>query len=179
MKIYTRTGDEGMTSLADGTRVSKADALLNAYGTVDELNAFIGVVIAQISDPFLTDIQNQLFTVGGMLATPPEQWSKYWGNVDLMPFINLVEREIDKLSAEVEPFHGFVLPQGSRLIADLHVCRTVCRRTERQIALFVETDKTYKTILKLLNRLSDYFFLLTVFYHKENNIPEIYWKSVK
>lgn len=168
-----------MTSLADGTRISKTDARLSAYGTVDELNAFVGVVIAQATLPFLTEIQNELFVIGTLLATLPDNWSECCGNVEIEPFITSMERKIDELSAVTGKFRGFVLPQGDCLIAGLHVCRTVCRRAERQVAALMTTNMAYQPILKLLNRLSDYFFLLAIFYHKKNNIPEIPWKSTK
>lgn len=179
MKIYTRTGDKGITSLSDGSRVSKDSVLLHAYGTVDELNSFIGVLISQISDDFLTKVQNELFVVGGMLATPVANWEKYW-NVDLLAdFTTEVEREIDRMSAELEPMIGFILPQGNRLIADIHVCRTVCRRAERHVVALIELDERYQKVQVLLNRLSDYFFILARFSHKKEKISETLYQSTK
>jgi len=179
MKIYTKTGDDGMTSLVDGTRVPKTDALLSAYGTVDELNAFIGVVISEENIPFLTNIQRELFTIGGMLATPINCREKYWGNVDLESFIGEIEAEIDRMSAELPQSFNFILPQGNALIAHVHVCRTVCRRAEREVAALMQEDEGYKNVLKMLNRLSDFFYILAKFYHKKLNISETYWKSDK
>lgn len=179
MKIYTRTGDGGTTSLSDGTRVSKCDVLLDAYGTVDELNAFLGVLISEDDNNFLTEIQNELFVLGGMLATPVDDWQKYWNTSQLEDFSNRVEREIDLLSAELEPFKGFILPQGNALIAHAHVCRTVCRRAEREVTRLLQQNQAYSGVQKMLNRLSDYFFILARFYHKKYNVSVIYYKPVK
>lgn len=179
MKIYTRTGDNGTTSLSDGSRISKSDVLLHAYGTVDELNSFIGVVISQISDDFLTKLQNELFVVGGMLATPVASWERYWKVERLEEFTREIEHEIDRMSAELEPMRGFILPQGSRLIADTHVCRTVCRRAERYVAELAARDDNYKKVQVLLNRLSDFFFILARFFHKKENISETIYQSAK
>ena len=179
MKIYTRTGDNGTTSLSDGSRISKSSVLLHAYGTVDELNSFIGVVISQNPDEFLTKVQNELFVVGGMLATPVENWEKYWKVERLAEFTAELEREIDRMSAELEPMRGFILPQGSRLIADTHVCRTVCRRAERLVVEIMAEQEAYKIVQILLNRLSDFFFILARFFHKKENISETLYKSEK
>ncbi len=177
MKIYTRTGDDGSTSLSDGSRVSKSDVLLHAYGTVDELNSFLGVVISQFNSEFLTEIQNELFVVGGMLATPIRKWDKYWDISHLSDFTKKIESEIDKLSVELPPMRGFILPQGNKLISDTHVCRTVCRRAERLVCEILHNNSQYNEVQNLLNRLSDYFFILARFFHKKSNIPEIYYKS--
>ena len=176
MKIYTKTGDKGETSLVGGKRVKKYDTLLEAYGTIDELNSNIGLVIAEEQEPFLTDIQRMLFVVGGMLATETQNWAKYWPNVDFADLLQPIESEIDRMSAELEPFKGFILPQGSLLIAHIHVCRTVCRRAERLIVKIADENEAYAPLLKIVNRLSDYFFTLAQFCHKKNNIPETYWK---
>ena len=179
MKIYTRTGDNGTTSLTDGSRISKDSILLHAYGTVDELNSFIGVVISQNPNDFLTKVQNELFVVGGMLATPVNNWEKYWKVERLEEFTKELEHEIDHLSAELEPMRGFILPQGNRLIADTHVCRTVCRRAERYVVALMEEDKAYQKVQVLLNRLSDFFFILARFFHKKEKIFETLYKSEK
>jgi cob(I)alamin adenosyltransferase len=179
MKVYTRTGDKGTTSLSDGSRVSKNDNLLHAYGTVDELNSFIGVVISQNPDEFLTKVQNELFVVGGMLATPVSNWEKYWKLERLAEFTTELEHEIDRMTAELPPMCGFILPQGSRLIADTHVCRTVCRRAERYVVALMEVDETYQKVQVLLNRLSDFFFILARFFHQKENISETLYQSEK
>lgn len=179
MKIYTKTGDGGTTSLSDGTRVSKCDVLLEAYGTLDELNAFIGLLISEENDSFLTEIQNELFVLGGMLATPVADWGKYCNMSQLDEFTSRVEQEIDRLSAVLDPFKGFILPQGNTLIAHAHICRTICRRAEREVTLLLQQNQAYSGTQKLLNRLSDYFFILANFYHKKYNIPVMYYKSMK
>ena len=179
MKIYTKTGDHGTTSLSDGSRISKNSILLHAYGTVDELNSFIGVVISQNPNEFLTKVQNELFVVGGMLATPVKNWEKYWKVERLDEFTRELEHEIDLLSAELEPMRGFILPQGNRLIADTHVCRTVCRRAERYVVALMEEDEAYQKVQVLLNRLSDFFFILARFFHKKEKIFETLYQSEK
>jgi len=175
MKIYTKTGDKGTTSLVDGTRVSKTNQLLNSYGTVDELNAHIGLLIASEPDDMLTEIQRQLFVLGGMLATPTEKWEKYWKDSDMQAFISKVEGRIDEMTAELPPFKGFILPQGNETIARAHLCRTVCRRAEREVVALYEENSAYEMPMKLLNRLSDFFFTLARFYHKKMNIDETCW----
>ena len=179
MKIYTRTGDKGTTSLSDGSRISKDHLLLHAYGTVDELNSFIGVVISQNPDQFLTKVQNELFVVGGMLATPVANWEKYWKVERLAEFTAELEREIDRMSAELPPMRGFILPQGSKLIADTHVCRTVCRRAERFVVALIDQNEAYQKVQILLNRLSDFFFILARYFHKKENISETLYQSDK
>ncbi len=179
MKIYTRTGDKGTTSLSDGSRISKSDILLHAYGTVDELNSFIGAVISQNPDGFLTKVQNELFVVGGMLATPVANWEKYWKVERLEEFTKELEQEIDRISAELPPMRGFILPQGSRLIADTHICRTVCRRAERYVVALMEENEAYQKVQVLLNRLSDFFFILARFFHQKENISETLYQSGK
>lgn len=153
--------------------------MLHAYGTVDELNSFIGVVISQNPDEFLTKVQNELFVVGGMLATPVANWEKYWKVERLAEFTKELEEEIDRMSAELPPMRGFILPQGSRLIADTHVCRTVCRRAERYVVAMMEEDETYQKVQVLLNRLSDFFFILARFFHQKENISETLYQSGK
>ena len=152
---------------------------MHAYGTVDELNSFIGVVISQNPDEFLTKVQNELFVVGGMLATPVTNWEKYWKVERLAEFTKELEQEIDRMSAELPPMRGFILPQGSRLIADTHVCRTVCRRAERYVVAMMEEDEAYQKVQVLLNRLSDFFFILARFFHQKENISETLYQSGK
>ena len=132
-KIYTKTGDNGETSLVGGKRIPKDSELLDAYGTADELNAFIGTIIAELNNPYLTEIQKTLFIIGGILATEPENYNKYWGNCNLKSKICEIEQEIDRMCTEIPPFSGFTLPQGSLLIAHIHICRTICRKLERKM----------------------------------------------
>lgn len=179
MKIYTRTGDLGTTSLADGSIVYKNDELLQAYGTIDELNAFIGLLIAEKGENFLTKVQNELFFIGGLLATPTEKWVLPDSTNRLETFTDEIEAEIDRLQESTPPFRGFILPQGNEAIARAHVCRTVCRRAERQIVVLASQNTSFKSVLKLMNRLSDYFFILAKYFHKNDNISETIYKSTK
>jgi len=179
-KIYTKTGDLGITSLADGTRISKTDILIEAYGTVDELNAQIALFLAVAEECFLVDVQQWLFVIGGMLATPVEKWEKMGYEDDrLKHYIMAVEKEIDQMSAQIEPLKSFIILGGNIPIAQLHVCRTVCRRSERIMARLVEQHEQYILLLQFANRLADYFFILARFYHKKMNITESYCKSIK
>lgn len=175
MKIYTKTGDNGTTSLSDGTRISKADTLISAYGTVDELNSQIGVLMAVAPDVFLTDVQRTLFSLGGMLATPCDKWEDFRKKTDIPAFTKRIEDKIDELSEQLPPFKGFILPQGNLAIAQAHVCRTVCRRAERATVQLTDRNPAYEPALILLNRLSDYFFALARFYHKKMNVDETVW----
>ena len=163
MKIYTKTGDEGMTSLVGGKRVKKCCARLDSYGSVDELNSFIGLLVTYITDEadiaFLQKIQGELFMVGGSLATDLSV-SEARCEVPLA-MISDIESEIDSLSAALPPLRSFVVPGGSRAAAVAHVCRTVCRRAERCVfALIEEGGAVEENVAVYLNRLSDYFFVL-------------------
>ena len=163
MKIYTKTGDEGMTSLVGGKRVKKCCARLDSYGSVDELNSFIGLLVTYITDEadiaFLQKIQGELFMVGGSLATDLSV-SEARCEVTLA-MISDIESEIDRLSVLLPPLRSFVVPGGSRAAAVAHVCRTVCRRAERCVfALIEEGGAVEENVAVYLNRLSDYFFVL-------------------
>jgi len=174
MKIYTKTGDTGTTSLVGGVRISKSDAILDIYGACDELNAHIGALIAEDNIPFLTEIQEKLFVIGGILATPKEQYEKYWKEVSWDVFLEQIENEIDKMSELLPPLNSFLLPQGSKAIAQAHLCRTICRKLERKISHFCTENHSFLALLKITNRLSDYFFILARLLHKKLNIEEKY-----
>jgi cob(I)alamin adenosyltransferase len=175
-KIYTKTGDSGTTSLVGGTRVHKSEAILDVYGTCDELNAQIGVLIAEENLPFLTEIQQQLFIMGGILATPSEKNAQFWKEVSWGSFLAKIEKEIDEMDEKLPPLQSFLLPQGSRAIAQAHVCRTVCRRFERKISHFSAENTIFVALLTIVNRLSDYFFILARFFHQDFKISEKYLK---
>ena len=179
MKIYTKTGDKGETSLVGGERTPKNSPLIEAYGTIDELNASIGLILAEIACPELEKIQQELFTIGGLLATPINDWEKYWKNIDLKQFINELEQEIDTKSEGLPPMKSFILPGGSRAIAQIHFSRTICRRAERNIVSIASKNEHYILLLQYVNRLSDYLFILARYYHKIQDVDEICWKSVK
>jgi cob(I)alamin adenosyltransferase len=172
MKIYTKTGDNGQTSLVGGTRISKGDPILDVYGTIDELNAFIGLIISEKNIPFLSEIQNDLFIIGGVVATEKENFEKYWNLNDLDLKINQMEIEIDQLSSQIPEKKFFTLPQGSKAIAYSHICRTICRKSERKLAPFIKENPYLQPCLKYVNRLSDYFYILARFFHKEDNVIE-------
>ena len=184
MKIYTKTGDKGETSLYGGTRVSKAAARVESYGTLDELNAFIGLAKAEISDEKvlsqLQKIQFDLFTVGSEAATPTDKLILANGKnrLDLMiseKEILELEHWMDDLDAELEPLQFFILPSGGKAAASIHVCRTVCRRAERAMVYLNETEEVRPELIKYLNRLSDYLFILARYISKISGEKEDYW----
>ena len=184
MKIYTKTGDKGETSLYGGTRVSKAAARVESYGTLDELNAFIGLAKAEISDEKVSSqlqkIQFDLFTVGSEAATPTDKLILANGKnrLDLMiseEEISELEHWMDDLDGELEPLQFFILPSGGKAAATVHVCRTVCRRAERAMVFLNETEEVRPELIKYLNRLSDYLFILARYISKISGEKEDYW----
>ena len=184
MKIYTKTGDKGETSLYGGTRVSKAAARVESYGTLDELNAFIGLAKAEISDEKvlnqLQKIQFDLFTVGSEAATPTDKLILANGKSRLDLLISEeeiveLERWMDNFDAELEPLQFFILPSGGKAAATFHVCRTVCRRAERAMVFLNETEEVRPELIKYLNRLSDYLFILARYISKISGEKEDYW----
>lgn len=182
--IYTRTGDNGTTSLVDGSRAPKNSPRIEAYGTIDELNAAIGVVIAFSSPaspalPTLNDIQNTLFNIGSALATDadanPTLAAKMFSDADHA--LSRLEQAIDLLDAPLPPMTGFVLPQGTKAAAFAHVARTVCRRAERAILTLASLATVDPLIIKYINRLSDYLFVLARFNNFKDGIIEINWQK--
>lgn len=179
MKIYTKTGDQGTTSLFGGKRVSKADLRIETYGTVDELNSWIGVIRDQDVNrsrlEVLISIQDRLFTIGSMLATEP-------GNTKVkIPSLSegdvqFLEAEIDKMDASLEPMRFFVLPGGHPSVSFGHLARTVCRRAERLTISLHSTETVDAIIIKYLNRLSDYLFVLCRKMAAELGAAETPWK---
>lgn len=176
--VYTKTGDEGTTSLVGGKRVPKTDKRIETYGTTDELNAFTGLLITEISEKedvdFLRFVQHLLFTVGSYLATDPESTGLKTASKISPASISRIEQEIDRIDSQLPPMKHFILPGGNRAAALAHVCRTVCRRAERQIYGLKETATLEELVLIFVNRLSDYFFVLA---RKESlkNGEEIIW----
>jgi len=175
-KIYTKTGDNATTSLVGGNRIHKSEAILDVYGTCDELNAHIGALIAEENMPFLTEIQEKLFIMGGILATPAEKYEQCWKEFSHESFLTKIEKEIDEMDEMLPPLSSFVLPQGSRAIAQAHICRTVCRKLERKISHFCTQNEHILMLLQITNRLADYFFILTRFLHKKSGTDEKYLK---
>jgi cob(I)alamin adenosyltransferase len=185
MKIYTKTGDNGTTALFGGTRVKKYNSRIESYGTVDELNSYIGLIKDQeISDEAkasLLKIQNELFTLGAMLATPPEKETLKNGKERLnIPKIDdtsilFLENEIDKMDAVLPQMTHFVLPGGHQAVSFCHIARCVCRRAERLSVELNDEEPLNENILKYLNRLSDYLFVLARKLSIDLNIEEIKW----
>ena len=162
--IYTRTGDKGTTALVGGHRVPKTHQRIEAYGTIDELNSFIGLLNTAVVDKedqdFLLFVQHKLFTIGSYLATDQES-TKLRIQSQVMPeTIERIEKEIDKIDNALPKMKNFVLPGGNRAASLAHVCRTVCRRAERQIYKLKESAEVEEPVLVFVNRLSDYLFVL-------------------
>lgn len=178
MKIYTKKGDSGNTSLFGGKRVSKSAERIEAYGTVDELNSVVGLAasyeLSSEGSDYLSNVQEMLFTLGADLATPPSSETRIdrIGERD----IRYLEDAIDKLEEELDPLKNFVLPGGSRGGATLHLARTVCRRAERATVACGETDNISDECIKFLNRLSDFFFVLARYENKQAGVREERWK---
>lgn len=184
MSIYTKTGDKGQTSLVGGQRVSKCCQRLESYGTVDELNSHIGVLITYCTEEadrlFLTDVQAKLFVVGGYLATDNSQKEVRPGNIVTEEMVQAVEQEIDRLQEMVPPLRLFILPGGCRGAGYAHVCRTVCRRAEREILRLVqEGAEVDELVISYMNRLSDYFFTLARKMNVDGGVEDIVWRRNK
>lgn len=185
MKIYTKTGDTGTTALFGGTRVPKHNLRIESYGTVDELNSYIGLIRDQSIDVTtinsLIKIQNELFTLGAMLATPPEKEVLKNGKERLnIPKVNLtsiefLEQQIDKMNESLPPMTNFILPGGNQTVSFCHIARCVCRRAERLATALHESEPINEAILKYLNRLSDYLFVLARKLTKDLSAKEIPW----
>lgn len=179
MKIYTKTGDQGSTSLFGGKRVSKADLRIDTYGTVDELNSWIGVLRDQsVNQPrkeILVEIQDRLFTIGSILATEPENTKVKIPSLAESD-IELLENKMDEMDAILPPMRFFVLPGGHTSVSFGHVARTVCRRAERLVIALSQTEKVDPLVIKYMNRLSDYLFMLCRTMAHELKAEETPWK---
>jgi cob(I)alamin adenosyltransferase len=181
MKIYTKTGDLGKTSLIGGTKVPKSNIRIESYGTVDELNSFIGLLADQFEHAptrnILKEIQDRLFTVGSSLACDPEK-EPLMKIPDLKESdIDLLEHEIDHMNDVLPAMKFFVLPGGHVAASTAHVARCVCRRAERMCVNMQEHDLYIEPmVIKYLNRLSDYLFVVSRFICHELNVPEVPWK---
>lgn len=179
MKIYTKKGDGGETRLFDGTRVRKDDSRVEAYGTVDELNAFIGAAVSSLADPELTailaDIQRDLFTIGAQLADPRIH-DKGENKSELNPArIAALEQTIDRFETELPPLRQFILAGGAPSGAMLHIARTVCRRAERRVTLLAGQVPIQASAIEYLNRLSDFLFVLARLVNHRQGQQEIPW----
>ncbi|MBO9633474.1 MAG: cob(I)yrinic acid a,c-diamide adenosyltransferase [Chitinophagaceae bacterium] len=181
LKIYTKTGDKGNTSLIGGTKVPKSDLRIEAYGTVDELNSFIGLCRDLLTDEparaLLQSVQDRLFVVGAALACDPEKEPKMKIPDLHADDVTALEKAIDTMNEEVPPMKNFILPGGHPTVSQLHIARCVCRRAERCcVRLELESHEIEPIILQYLNRLSDYLFVLARYAAHTMGIAEIAWK---
>jgi len=181
MKIYTKTGDKGKTSLIGGTKVLKSHRRIEAYGTIDELNSFIGLSLDHISsfliDNVLAEVQDRLFTIGSALACDPEKETQLKIPDLKEDDVLLLEKEMDKMNDVLPTMKSFILPGGHIAVSTLHVARCVCRRAERLcVGLQKKNDEVDPLIIKYLNRLSDYLFVLARFVANKLGAEEIPWK---
>lgn len=173
-KIYTRTGDEGTTGLGDGSRVPKDDARVAAYGTTDELNAVVGMVLAEdlperVREPLIR-IQHDLFDLGGELCVPG--WTAITAD-----YTERLERTLDELNAELPPLEDFILPGGGRATATCHLARTVCRRAEREIWTLHRRENINPEVARYLNRLSDLLFVAARILARHERGEEVIWEK--
>ena len=185
--IYTKTGDKGMTSLVGGQRVSKTDLRLEAYGTVDELNSQLGLLLTEVSDAsdhaLLNEVQNHLFVVGGYLATDQSTTQLRAQSVVTPAMIESLEKAVDETDSSLPKLRAFVLPGGTRGASIAHVCRTVCRRAERRILALNNQLKERNeaeldaNVLSYMNRLSDFLFVLARKMNIIEGQDEIIWKN--
>lgn len=185
MKIYTKKGDKGNTSLFGGTRIPKHHIRIESYGTIDELNAYIGLLRDQdIDEKFkkqLYDIQHQLFTIGAELATDPQKAQLKNGKERLAiekiqtKEIEFLEQQIDQMTEELPEMTHFILPGGHTTVSYCHIARCVCRRAERLTTALNEIEPTDEFVLQYLNRLSDYLFVLARILSKNLKVEEVKW----
>jgi len=178
MKIYTKTGDKGLTSLIGGTRVPKHHLRIESYGTVDELNSYIGLIrdqdIAVHHKDVLKHIQDRLFTIGATLAADPERSKMIIPDIHLED-IELLEKEMDAMDEQLPPLKHFILPGGNNAISFCHIARCVCRRAERIVVHLAEESTVDEKVNIYLNRLSDYLFTLARKIGSDHNVPENKW----
>jgi cob(I)alamin adenosyltransferase len=181
MKIYTKTGDKGFTSLIGGTRVPKYNLRIESYGNIDELNSYIGLIsdqdISTDQKALLKEIQDRLFTIGSTLATDPDKSDRKRPALpDIIPQdIELLEKEMDAMSERLPPLRHFILPGGDNTVSFCHITRCVCRRAERSVVHLAENSFVDEKIIIYLNRLSDFLFLLARTVSFEKKIPENQW----
>ncbi|MCW5963661.1 MAG: cob(I)yrinic acid a,c-diamide adenosyltransferase [Bryobacterales bacterium] len=185
-KIYTKSGDEGMTSLVNGRRVAKNHPRIEAYGTVDELNAHLGLAAASLAElhasypglqrlaKILLRVQHELFNLGSLLATDPAHLHPKQPRITDAD-VAMLEAEMDELNAELPELNSFVLPGGSRVNAELHVCRTICRRAERLSNGLAQNEEVHPEVMRYLNRLSDALFVWSRWVNTAMGIPEVLW----
>ena len=180
MKIYTRTGDKGLTSLIGGTRVPKSSLRIECYGTVDELNSHLGLVSDQEVNagrrPLLKEIQDRLFTIGSALAADPDKSKMKLPDLHAAD-VTLLEDEMDRLNADLPELRAFILPGGHPAVSHAHVARCVCRRAERLVIHLSEDSFVAELVVVYLNRLSDYLFVLSRAMAHDLGVEEVTWKA--
>ncbi len=180
-RIYTKTGDRGETHLAGGQRVSKDSLRIACYGTIDELNAFTGMAHISAAEAvpdlaaILRRVQHELFNLGSILATRPEDVHPKQARITEAE-VQQLEIEIDAMNAELEPLRSFVLPGGSRLNTELHACRTICRRAERLAVRLAREESVPPEAIQYLNRLSDAYFVWSRWANHVLGVPEVLWE---
>jgi len=180
-RIYTKTGDKGETHLAGGQRVTKDSLRIECYGTVDELNAFLGMACFSAAQAvpvlalILRRVQHELFNLGSILATRPEDVHPKQARITAEEIAQL-EREIDQANADLAPLRSFVLPGGSRLNTELHACRTICRRAERLAVSLSREEQVPPEAVQYLNRLSDAFFVWSRWANYTMGVGEVLWE---
>jgi cob(I)alamin adenosyltransferase len=183
-KIYTKTGDKGTTRLVDGSCVEKFNPRVEAYGTVDELNSYLGVVRVGLQktsslqnlDEVFEKIQNQLFNLGSLLACADAEVFKKLPTLE-EKYVHQLEQKIDALTAELPELKNFILPAGHEVAAHLHVARTLCRRAERRAAEVMVHEERYALSLQYLNRLSDFLFVAARWANLQCHFPDVTWKK--
>ncbi|HKK75880.1 MAG TPA: cob(I)yrinic acid a,c-diamide adenosyltransferase [Saprospiraceae bacterium] len=178
MKIYTKTGDKGETSIFGGKRLLKDDIRIEAYGTVDELNSYLGLIRDHISEEYtrelLKQIQDRLFTIGSNLASDPE---KELTTPDIFPEdIERLEQKMDEMNESLAPLKHFILPGGHPLVSYCHIARCVCRRAERRVVSLSQQEQVEAIVVRYLNRLSDYLFVLARKLSKDLEVAEVAWR---
>ncbi|MGF7141133.1 cob(I)yrinic acid a,c-diamide adenosyltransferase [Roseimarinus sediminis] len=183
MKIYTKTGDDGTSGLIGGTRVEKSDARLEAYGTVDELNSWIGLLLTAVHDQLVTTtlelIQNKLFVIGSHLATDTKSPNAIQRMLCKPDDINMLENELDRMQEQLPELRNFILPGGAVAAAQCQIARTVCRRAERRITSIKTMAEVDEEVIIFINRLSDYLFVLARYINHQQGISETKWTSAK
>ena len=182
MKIYTKTGDDGTTGLFGGQRTRKDDARIECYGTIDEINAAVGLAAVVAIEPLRTqlrEVQNDLFTIGSHLATPAESPSA----AKLPPLdesiVSRLEMQIDAADAQLPTLRQFILPGGSEPAARLHCARTVCRRAERLLVAFAQDRPVPAVVLTYMNRLSDWLFVMARLANQQSHVADVPWEVAR
>lgn len=180
MKIYTKTGDDGTTGIQNGARISKTDSRIQAYGMVDEINSFLGIILSKLDEKdlenLITKIQNDLFVVGSDLSNPDLKNTQNRVNDEM---IKTLEENIDNLEKKLPPITKFILPGGHEIAALVHVSRSITRRAEIFVIFLSEKEKINNNCIIYLNRLSDLLFVIARTINQRKNVKDVIWNSKK